>query len=359
MLPLADARARLLEATPRLPTERWPVDHASGRILAHDLWASTPIPPRPVAARRGFALRHRDAPARLRVWGRLATDEIFDGVLGRRRAVRVEAGAVLPTDATAVVSDLDLPTDGEHVTISRRVERGEGILAEGAELGTERPVVSAGTRLDATHLLLLDRLGATSVEVRRAPRVALLPRRAEPIARWLARDARTFGARVDLAPWGIDEPDRLLETDETWDVIVDLGSSAAGGEAVVRNVALHPGGDLRIESAGSAWLLRLDSSALGVWAGWRWAIEVLQQAWTGGVVRDDGVPARLAADLPRDALRRRVYAVRQTRSTPTDLALPVEGESAWSLRGTWGTVSVEPGAEAAPAGAIVRVVPWP
>jgi molybdopterin biosynthesis enzyme len=359
VLPLADARARLLESTPRLATERWPVGEASGRVVAHDLWASTPIPPRPVAARRGFAIRHRDAPGRLQVWGRLATDEIFDGALGRRRAVRVEAGAVIPGDATAVVSDLDLPTDGEHVTVRRPVERGEGILGEGSELGTERPVVSAGTRLDATHLLLLDRLGIDSVEVRRPPRIALLPRRAEPVARWLGRDARAFGARVDLAPWGVDEPDRMLEAGEAWDVVVHVGASGPSGEAVVRNVALHPGGDLRVERTAAGWLLRLDSSALGVWAGWRWVLEVLQHAWTGSIGGEDGVPARLASDLPRDPARRRIYAVRRTRSAPSDLALPVDGDSAWSLRGTWGTVAVEPGAEPVPADSMVRVVPWP
>lgn len=286
-------------------------------------------------------------------------DEVFDGTVGRRGALRVEAGAVLPNDATAVVSDLNLSTDGEHVTVGRRVERGEGILAEGAELGTERPVVAAGTRLDATHLLLLDRLGVTSVEVRRPPRIALMPRRAESVARWLSRDARAAGAYVDLAPWGVHEPDRLREGGEAWDVIVLLGAAAASGEAVVRNVALHPGGDLRVERWDATWLLRLDSSALGTWAGWRWVFDALQAAWAGVSAPDDGVPARLAAELPRDGLRRRVYAVRRTRSEPTDLALPTDGESAWSLRNTWGTVALDPGPEPLPAGTIVRVVPWP
>ena len=141
--------------------------------------------------------------------------------------------------------------------------------------------------------------------------------------------------------------------------MVHVGPSAPSGESIVRNVALHPGGDLRVEPAATGWLLRLDSSALGVWAGWRWVLEVLQLAWTGGIADDDGVPARLASDLARDPLRRRIYAVRRTRSAPSDLALPVEGESAWSLRGTWGTVAVEPGAEPVPADSMVRVVPWP
>jgi molybdopterin biosynthesis enzyme len=357
MQALDEAARRLRDATPRLASETWPVEASSGRIIARDVWSPTPVPPHAVAARAGFALRHRDAPGRFEVWGSLASDERFDGVLGRRRAVRVDAGTRLPQGATAVVTDRDLPTDGEHATVQRRVEDGEGVLERGAELDTERPVLAAGARLRAPDLAVLVALGHSHVEVQRRPRVAIATRRPHPAAPLLEQQARAHGLDVVLAPEGADV--RALARALGVDLLLQIGGPREPTLDAVHDLALSPGGRLRVGPVGAGWATVLESSALGAWAGGNWLFETLIPAWTGAATEKTATPARLASDLPRDPRRRRVHAVRRTRAEPTDLALPVLGDSPWSLRSTWGTISLGPADAPCPAGTVVRVRPWP
>lgn len=176
---------------------------------------------------------------------------------------------------------------------------------------------------------------------------------------WLTHDADALGIDVIWAPAGAAP--KGLSIGASADVIVHVGAHAPlpRGSSLIRNVAFSPGGELRIDRRDDAWVVRLEGSALGAWTGWRWSMSTLLRAWTDAVPDPADVSARLATALPRDPNRRRIWAVRRTRAEPADLVLPVEGDSSWSLRQTWGTLALEPGRATCEAGSLVRVTPWP
>ncbi|RKH99988.1 molybdopterin molybdenumtransferase MoeA, partial [Corallococcus praedator] len=105
LLPVEEARARILERCAPLPTEWVPGDDALGRALAEDVLARRTLPPWDNSAMDGYAVRTADLSSPLPV--RLTVGEtVFAGKLPTRHVTpgtcaRIMTGAPLPPGALA------------------------------------------------------------------------------------------------------------------------------------------------------------------------------------------------------------------------------------------------------------------
>ncbi|MDZ7732688.1 MAG: gephyrin-like molybdotransferase Glp [Acidimicrobiia bacterium] len=188
MIPLEDARTRVLEACARVGSVELPLARALGHVTTATVSSGEAIPPFDNTAMDGFAVRASDtadAPVRLEVVASLAAGTATDRVLGPGEAMRIMTGAPMPPGADAVVmvertravrggvDGGDEGDGGEVVEVEVAVESGNHVRRAGDDVRPGDEVLAAGTTLTAGHLGVLASLGLETVEVVRRPVVGV------------------------------------------------------------------------------------------------------------------------------------------------------------------------------------------
>lgn len=191
MIPVEEARERILALVDRLPTTRLPLLDALGLVLAEDVVAPFDIPPRDNTAMDGYAVRAADtagaseaSPVQLRVVANLAAGYVLDEPVGPGEAVRIMTGAPMPPGADAIVpfeeTDEPLrapgqqPSRGDMVAILKAAEPGANIRYRAEDVTAGRPVIAAGRVVRPSEVGVLASVGLTTVTVYRRPVVAIL-----------------------------------------------------------------------------------------------------------------------------------------------------------------------------------------
>ena len=265
LIPVAEARARLLSDAAALDSETVTIDNAGGRVLAGDLKALRTQPPMSVSAMDGYALRAADidtAPSEFTVIGEVAAGHPFERTVGPGEAVRIFTGGVVPAGAdTVTIQENVTVLDDGRVRANHAEPAGRNIRRAGLDFTEGETVLAAGTVLDAGALCLAAAANHPALAVVRRPRVAilatgdeLLPPGSEPgpgqiIASnsyGVAAIARDAGAEVlDL---GIvrDREDELagaLDRAENsgCDILVTLGGASVGDHDLVQKVFVSRG----------------------------------------------------------------------------------------------------------------------
>ncbi|HLJ64852.1 MAG TPA: molybdopterin molybdenumtransferase MoeA, partial [Stellaceae bacterium] len=101
MIPVEEARARLLAPLHPLGPEQVGLSEAFGRVLAQDLPSRRTQPPVAVSAMDGYAVKL--GGERLHVIGTAPAGHGFKGKVGLGEAVRIFTGAPVPEGADAVI----------------------------------------------------------------------------------------------------------------------------------------------------------------------------------------------------------------------------------------------------------------
>src|SRR5262249_13561198 len=117
LLPVDDARARMLAEVPPPRAETLALSQAIGRVLAEDVAAVRDQPPSAASAMDGWALRAAEAPGRLRIVGESAAGHGYAADVGPGEAVRIFTGAAVPSGCDTVVIQEDATRDGGAVAV--------------------------------------------------------------------------------------------------------------------------------------------------------------------------------------------------------------------------------------------------
>ena len=200
-----DAALTLVRAHVRAvaETESQPLDRALGRVLAAAIAAPRALPPFDNTSVDGYAFRRADAPAQgpvtLPLAGESAAGIPFVGTLPAGTAIRISTGAVLPDGADTVAMQEDCRREGDAVRIDPVPAMGSNLRLAGNDIKAGSEALSAGHRLRAQDIALLQALGFVDANVRRKLRIAIAPTGAE---------LREGGA--ELAPGQIVESNGLM-----------------------------------------------------------------------------------------------------------------------------------------------------
>ncbi|MGH2739998.1 MAG: molybdopterin molybdotransferase MoeA [Actinomycetota bacterium] len=180
MLPVDEARNKVLSAVKPLAPIELPLAEAGGCVLAHDAISEFDIPPFSTAALDGLACRSADiygaspkAPIELRLAGEAMTDGPPGVTVGWGEAVRIVAGAVLPAGADCVVPGDRYTFEGETAHVTGAVDVGDFVSPAGEDVRASEVLVGAGRRLSAPELALLAAAGYARAFVHPKARVAV------------------------------------------------------------------------------------------------------------------------------------------------------------------------------------------
>jgi molybdopterin molybdotransferase len=257
LLPVSEARERILAAFAPLNTTHVPLKDAVGRILAEEIVAATDLPLFDNSSMDGFAVRVSDVleagsatPIRLPVVNDIPAGIMPTHQLQSGEAARIMTGAPLPAGADAVVpveeTDFNSREAGialpENVQIFKAAKIGANIRKRGDDIKRGDSILPKGLRLRPQDLGMLAMLGIADVPVVRKPRVALLSSGDEltPIGQPLSA-----GKIYDVNSYTLGA---MLEANGC--EIIPLGVAADTPESIKAALAKAQDADLIVSSAG-------------------------------------------------------------------------------------------------------------
>ena len=290
MIPVADARARILAALRPTAAEIVPLADAWGRVTAAPVRSRLTQPPRDVSAMDGYAVRAGDAVlgAGLRVVGSAPAGHPWDGVLQTGEALRLFTGSVVPDGADAIVIQEDVTRAGDMATINEAAAPGRHIRRAGQDFTAGDVLLSAGKRLNARDIGLAAAGNHPWLAVHRQPRIAILATGdeialpGEPIptggivssnSHALAALVRAAGGEPVVLPVVADTREAVMAVADAvhgMDMLVTTGGASVGEHDLVQEalgarglqvdfwqIAMRPGKPLMFGQMGPVAMLGL------------------------------------------------------------------------------------------------------
>jgi molybdopterin molybdotransferase len=248
VIPVEEARARLLALAPAARVERVPIALALGRVpAARTVTAEHDVPPFANSAMDGFAVRAADLPGSLRIVGESAAGSSELPEVSPDTAARISTGAPMPPGADTVVPIEEATDGGAEVTISAPAPPGQHVRDAGHDTRVG-DAVQLPVPLTPPGIGVLASLGRAEVEVLARPRVAILSSGAE-----------------------LADPGRALEAGQVYDANGPALVAAirdAGGEPIARpRIADDPAAvDAALQDAVQAADLVVTSGGVSVGA---------------------------------------------------------------------------------------------
>ncbi|HZD25688.1 MAG TPA: gephyrin-like molybdotransferase Glp [Alphaproteobacteria bacterium] len=349
MIPVEEARERILSALTETPVEIVGLADAHGRVLAEDVVARVTQPPADMSAMDGYAVRAADVatvPASLTCIGEAPAGRAYSGSVGPGQAVRIFTGGPVPDGADAIVIQEDTKRDGDAVTVLESAPAGRYIRPAGLDFRTGAVGLGAGRALNARDIGLAAAMNVPWLSVRRRPRVALLAtgneivRPGEPLgpdqivsSNTLAMAAVVRAAGGESVDLGIarDDADSLRRTVaglRGCDLLITLGGASVGEHDLVRQalgdeglaldfwqIAMRPGKPLMFGSIDGVPMLGLPGNPVSsLVCGLIFVRPALRRML--GLPRDDALLASaiLGRDLPQNDRREDYMRARLERN---------------------------------------------
>ena len=271
LVPLEEARERVLSRIEPLPPIELPLTDAYGCVAAADIASAVDLPEFASSAMDGFAVRASDVvgattdhPIELKVVGRSMIGHQPEATVGMGEAVAIATGAPIPAGADAIVprENADDGDEGDLVRIFEAVGDGRHVRPRGEDVHEGDLLVPAGKRLSAGELGLLANAGVPHPLVHPRPRVIVLStgdelvRPTETPHFGQVRDSNAYtlfgalreaGAIPLLAGIVRDDPDSLKEPVFSFEIQADAFVSSGGvsvGDRDVVKTAFFKRGDI-------------------------------------------------------------------------------------------------------------------
>jgi len=258
LLPVEEARERILSAIQPLAPIELPLQEAQGCVVAADAVAQGHLPEFSSSAMDGYAVRSHDVtdaseqePVTLRVVGLARIGRRPEATVGGGEAVRIDTGAPVPAGADCVVPIEYTEAAGDRVRVRQPFAEGRNVRPAGEDVKAGEVLVPAGRRLSGAELGLLALSGHASVLAHPRPRVIVLSTGDELVEPWQkpafgqVRDANSYtifgglreaGAVPYIAGIVRDDPEALKETILSHLVQADAYISSGGVSVGERDV---------------------------------------------------------------------------------------------------------------------------
>ncbi|HUQ35371.1 MAG TPA: gephyrin-like molybdotransferase Glp [Aestuariivirga sp.] len=328
LMPVEEARARILANVKPLAPENVPLAQALGRVLAKPLSAKRDQPPFNSSAMDGYAVRSDDNATELTVIGTSAAGHAFNGKLKSGQAIRIFTGAPVPATADAVVIQENTKADGKTVTILHSARAGQNIRLLGLDFKKGETLLSAAIRLNARDIGVAAAMNCDTVSVRKKPVVAVIATgdelvlpgkkpRADQIvssnSNALLAMAESFGAKVingGIVRDDLKATERAILKMAKTDIIVTTGGASVGDHDFIQEalkntgikidfwkIALRPGKPFMYGRKGKQQVLGLPGNPVSALVCARLFLKPLLDCLQGLPVEETATMARLGTAM--------------------------------------------------------------
>ena len=394
MIPVEEARTRILAGIAPTPAEVVALAEAWGRVLARPVLSRLTQPPRDVSAMDGYALRAADATlgATLKVVGAAPAGHPWEGTLAPGEALRLFTGSVVPDGADSILLQEDATRSNDDVTVNEAATQGRHIRRAGQDFAAGDTLITPGKRLNARDIGLAAAGNSPWLTVHRRPRVAILATGDEialpgdPIppggivssnSHALAALVRAAGGDPVVLPIAPDDRAALMEAADSvhgMDLLLTSGGASVGDHDLVQEalgarglivdfwqIAMRPGKPLMHGRLGDVAMIGLPGNPVSsLVCAILFVVPALQKLSGLPAAAPPTVMARLGAPLA--ANDKRADHLRATLSTAPDgtlvaTAFPRQDSSMLRLMAQADALILRAAhAPAAEAGAMVPVI---
>jgi molybdopterin molybdotransferase len=287
-MPVAKAREYIRAfLTPVTAVERLHLRAALGRVLAQQIRSSISVPSHDNSAMDGYAVRFADlepnAESSLKVIGTSFAGQPFQGSVGRREAVRIMTGGVMPSGCDTVIMQERVRVADGRLQVPGGQQQGANVRYAGADIKTDQVVFEPGQIVRPAELGMIASLGIGEVSVYRRLRVAFFSTGDElvPVGGSLAAgqiyDSNRYTIYGMLLRLGVDAIDMGVIRDDSAaiesaftqaaqaaDVVITSGGVSVGeadfvkqllaklGDVLFWRIAMKPGRPLAYGKVGQA-----------------------------------------------------------------------------------------------------------
>ena len=254
LLPVEEARARILASLTPTAAETIALPEAAGRVLARPVLARLTQPPAEVSAMDGYALRAADGVlgARLAVIGAAPAGHPFVGSVGPGQAVRIFTGGFLPEGADSILLQEDAEAADGAVLVKEGVTAGRWVRKRGLDFAEGEALLAQGRRLTARDIGLAAASNNPWLAVHRRPRIGILATGDEialpgdPIppggivssnAHALAALIRAGGGEPIVLPIAPDDASAIADiaaAAQAYDMLVTTGGASVGDHDLIQ-----------------------------------------------------------------------------------------------------------------------------
>jgi molybdopterin molybdotransferase len=389
LIPIAEARERVLAAVRRLGDEDVAVGEALGRVLAADVTSDLAVPPFDSSAMDGFAVL-AGPEGELELVAEARAGHPADRPVREGEAIAISTGAAVPEGATAVIPVERTEPAGETVRVPAS-EPGANIRRAGEDVAAGDVVLHAGDVLAPAALGVAASVGRAVVRCALRPRVALLvtgdelTEPGEPLAPGgiYSSNGYALAGQVERAGAEVVLRERVADTAAATraaigaaldgaDVLVVSGGVSVGPHDHVKaalagvdveerfwGVSLRPGKPTWFGTRGAKLAFGLPGNPVSAMVTFQLFVRPALAALQGadpGVTR---IVAELAEPLARNPRREQAVRVRLTPGEPRWLAAPTRAAQGshvlTSMLGADGLALIAPGEGDAAAGEQVEV----
>ena len=342
LMPVEEARARILKNAIPLASESIALNKALGRVLAKPLSAKRDQPPFDASAMDGYAIRAEDAATEFTIIGISAAGHAFKGKLKPDEAVRIFTGAPVPSTSDAIVIQENTKVEGKMVAILSPARARQNIRPRGLDFKKGETLLPALVRLNARDIGLAAAMNYGIVSVRKRPVVAVIatgdelvlpgqiPRPDQIVSsnsNALAAMAESFGAKVincGIVKDDLKATERVVLKMAKADVIVTTGGASVGDHDFIQEalkntgvkidfwkIALRPGKPFMYGRKGKQHVLGLPGNPVSALVCARLFLKPLLDALQGLPTEEAVTMARLgtamnANDSRQDYVRARL-----------------------------------------------------
>ncbi len=332
LLPVEDARTRILKGVKALGGEDVSLADARGRVLSRPLKARRNQPPFDGSAMDGYAVVSSDlanVPVSLKVIGVSAAGHRFTGKVRSGEAVRIFTGAPMPRGADAVVIQENTERQSaDHISVLQGVAPAQNVRFEGLDFKRGEVLIPANTWISARDIGLAAAANAGTVSVRRRPVVALFATGDELVlpgtqpaadqivssnSNAIAAMAESFGAKVvnlGIIPDKLKATERAIARAASADILITTGGASVGDHDYVQEalknsgvkidfwkIAMRPGKPFMYGWKGKLQVLGLPGNPVSALVCARLFLKPLLDKMLGLPAGDDLVEARLGAAM--------------------------------------------------------------
>jgi molybdopterin molybdotransferase len=259
LLPVEDARERVLSRVHPLAPLQLPLTDAFGCVVAEDVLATHDLPEFASSAMDGFAVRASDVagatparPRELKIVGRALIGHEPEGTVGAGETMHIATGAPVPAGADVIVPIENADVDGDEVVrLLDGPPPGTHVRPRGEDVHEGDVLIPSGKRVGAPELGLLANAGHPTPLVHPRPRVVVLSTGDELVpptetpAFGQVRDANSFtifgalremGAMPVMAGIVRDDVESLRDTIFNFEIQADAFISSGGVSVGERDV---------------------------------------------------------------------------------------------------------------------------
>jgi len=268
LIPVEEARSRVLDGIPILPRKRIPVTDSNGFVSYGDITAPNPIPHFDNSAMDGFAVRHselsnatRENPVPLKVAfevsaGSQTTESLIPGA-----CARIFTGAPIPPNTSAVVMQEEVAMKDGYAFFIEPPKPWEFVRFAGEDVESGSVILKQGQIINNRSMGLLQAVGVESLEVSLRPKISILATGSELVLpghdlkhgqiyesnrSMIAGFTSQAGGEPNILPLATDDLDHLkvqLESAcEDSDFIISTGGISVGKYDFVREAWKQIGG---------------------------------------------------------------------------------------------------------------------